>query len=62
MNKEVITDLAWGLGILAVALAASTARKSGYIDGETVTRVVEMLAGHDLNHMRQIRERLPKSR
>lgn len=25
---------------------------------ETVTRVVEMLAGHDLNHLRQIRERL----
>jgi hypothetical protein len=27
---------------------------------ETVTRVVEMLAGHDLNHMMQIRDRLPK--
>ncbi len=27
---------------------------------ETVTRVVEMLAGHDVNHLRQIRERLPK--
>jgi DinB superfamily len=26
---------------------------------ETVTRVVEMLAGHDLNHMKQIEERLP---
>ena len=26
---------------------------------ETVTRVVEMMAGHDLNHMMQIRERLP---
>lgn len=25
---------------------------------ETVTRVVELLAGHDLNHLRQIRERL----
>lgn len=25
---------------------------------ETVTRVVEMLAGHDLNHMMQIKERL----
>jgi hypothetical protein len=27
---------------------------------ETVTRVVEMLAGHDINHVMQIRERLPK--
>ncbi len=27
---------------------------------ETVTRVVEMLAGHDINHTNQIRERLPK--
>jgi len=27
---------------------------------ETVTRVVEMLAGHDLNHMMQVRDRLSK--
>ncbi len=27
---------------------------------ETVTRVVEILAGHDVNHMMQIRERLSK--
>jgi uncharacterized damage-inducible protein DinB len=27
---------------------------------ETVTRVVEMLAGHDVNHMKQIKERLSK--
>jgi len=27
---------------------------------ETVTRVVKMIAGHDINHMMQIRERLPK--
>jgi hypothetical protein len=27
---------------------------------ETVTRVVEMLAGHGVNHMRQIEERLAK--
>lgn len=45
MNKEVITDLAWGLGIVFVALAASTARKMGYIDGDTVTRVVIGLTG-----------------
>jgi hypothetical protein len=29
---------------------------------ETVTRVVEMLAGHDTNHLKQIRERLSKQR
>jgi len=28
---------------------------------ETVTRVVELLAGHDLNHMKQIRERLSRA-
>ena len=28
---------------------------------ETVTRVVEMLAGHDVNHMMQIRERLARN-
>jgi uncharacterized damage-inducible protein DinB len=27
---------------------------------ETVTRVVEMLAGHDVNHVKQIKERLSK--
>jgi hypothetical protein len=27
---------------------------------ETVTRVVEILAGHDFNHMKQIKERLSK--
>jgi len=28
---------------------------------ETVTRMVELTAGHDLNHLKQIRERLPQS-
>ena len=45
MNKQVITDLAWGLGILMVALVASFARKLGYVDSETVTRVVIGLSG-----------------
>ena len=45
MNKQVITDLAWGLGILVVALVASFARKLGYVDSETVTRVVIGLSG-----------------
>jgi len=45
MNKQLITDLAWGVGILVVALVASFARKMGYVDGDTVTRVVIGLTG-----------------
>lgn len=40
MNKELIAGLAWGGGIIALALGATFARKLGYIDGDTVTRVV----------------------
>lgn len=40
MNREVITSLAWGVGIVVLALAASAARKLGYVEGETVTRLV----------------------
>jgi hypothetical protein len=40
MNKEVIGSLAWGVGIVALALGATFARKLGYVDGDTVTRVV----------------------
>lgn len=29
---------------------------------ETITRMVEMLAGHDINHLRQIKERLGRGR
>ena len=52
-----------------VLLLKSLPRKSWDLYGihsergkETVTRVVEMLAGHDLNHMMQIEERLSKKR
>lgn len=45
MNKELIAGLAWGGGIVAVALGATFARKLGYIDGDTVTRVVLGLNG-----------------
>jgi hypothetical protein len=45
MNKQLITDLGWGVGIVVVALLASWARKLGHIDGETVTRVVIGLTG-----------------
>ena len=40
MNKELIGGLAWGGGIIALALGATFARKLGYIDGDTVTRLV----------------------
>ncbi|MCL6711653.1 ammonium transporter [Pseudoxanthomonas sp. z9] len=40
MNKELVSDLAWGVGIVLLALGATYARKLGYIDGETVTRLV----------------------
>jgi hypothetical protein len=40
MNRELTGSLAWGGGIIALALAASFARQQGYIDGDTVTRLV----------------------
>ena len=45
MNKQLITDLAWGGGIVVVALVASWARKVGYVEGDTVTRIVIGLTG-----------------
>ena len=40
MNKDLIGSLAWGGGIIALALAASFARQQGYIDADTTTRIV----------------------
>jgi hypothetical protein len=40
MNKDLIGNFAWGGGIVVLALAASYARKLGYIDSEMVTRLV----------------------
>jgi hypothetical protein len=40
MNKELTGGLAWGGGIVALALGATFAREQGLIDGDTVTRVV----------------------
>jgi hypothetical protein len=40
MNKELTAGLAWGAGMIALALGASFARRLGYIDGDTVTRLV----------------------
>lgn len=40
MNKDLMGNLAWGCGIVILALAASFARREGYIDSETVNRIV----------------------
>lgn len=45
MNKTLITDLAWGAGIVGVALVASWARQMGLVDSDTVTRVVIGMTG-----------------
>lgn len=45
MNKDLIGSFAWGGGIVAVAIAMTVARKMGYVDGDTVTRVVVGLNG-----------------
>ena len=45
MNKNLIASLSWGGGIVGLALAATIARKLGYIDGDTVIRVVVGING-----------------
>lgn len=40
MKKDIIQDLAWGGGIIVLALCASYARSQGVIDHETTTRIV----------------------
>lgn len=40
MSKDLITDLAWGGGILVLALAATLARQLGYIDQDATIRIV----------------------
>jgi hypothetical protein len=40
MKKQVIADLGWGVGIVVLALGATWARNLGYIDADTVTRLV----------------------
>lgn len=39
-RKEILAGLAWGGSMIALALAMVFARKLGYVDAETVTRVV----------------------
>lgn len=40
MNKDLTGSLAWGVGLLTLALGATLARKLGYADSDTVTRLV----------------------
>jgi hypothetical protein len=40
MNKELTASLAWGGGTIALAIGASLARKLGFVEADTVTRVV----------------------
>lgn len=39
-KREVIGSLAWGVGIVLLALLGTLARKLDLVDGDTVTRVV----------------------
>ncbi len=39
-RNDVIGNLAWGAGLIVLALLAQLARRLGYIDAETVTRLV----------------------
>ena len=45
MNKDLRGSLAWAGGIIGLALAATAARQLGYVDQETVTRVVVGING-----------------
>ena len=40
MKKDLLHDLAWGGGIVVLALCASSARSQGFIDHDTTTRIV----------------------
>ncbi len=56
VNRERLTRLLEGLPRRSWGLYGVHSERGK----ETVTRVVEMLAGHDVNHLKQIRERLSK--
>ncbi len=40
MKKELLPSVAWAAGLIALALAASLARRLGYMEGDDVTRIV----------------------
>jgi hypothetical protein len=45
MNKDVISWIAWAVGIVAVALTMRFMREMDYVDSETSTRIVIGLIG-----------------
>lgn len=45
MSKDMIGNIAWAGGLIAVSLAATVARQMGYVEGDTVTRIVLGLTG-----------------
>lgn len=45
MNRDLLGNLAWGGGIVVLALIASAARAQGMIDQETTTRIVLAATG-----------------
>lgn len=45
MNNTLRSELAWGVGILVLAIGASAAREAGHVDGDTVTRIVMAAIG-----------------
>lgn len=40
MKRQRITEFGWGVGIVLLALGATLARNLGYVDADTVTRLV----------------------
>lgn len=40
MKKELLPSVAWAAGLIGLALAASLARRLGYMEGDDVTRIV----------------------
>ena len=40
MNKEITGSLAWAAGILALALTATAAHRLGFVDRDTVIRLI----------------------
>jgi len=40
MNKDILTGLVWGGGMIALAAGATVARNLGFVEADTVTRLV----------------------
>lgn len=40
MNRDLVASLAWAAGSVSLAIVATSARKMGFIEGETATRLV----------------------